>query len=166
MNKTKIDWCECACGCGKLIRPIDDRGRKISYAKGHRPSYGHHDMRGYKWVQIPGTGVKIQEHRYVMQNALGRRLEIDEVVHHINGIKDDNRLENLVLLKTEKHNHFHRPPKEYGNELVECECGCGVLFAKYDERGRIRRYASPSHAWKKPHGRGNPNRRSKQCQHG
>lgn len=43
-----------------------------------------------------GSGRMLQ-HRYVMQQAIGRPLEADETVHHINGDKLDNRLENLQL---------------------------------------------------------------------
>ena len=59
------------------------------------PKYYHITKQGYKQLVIDGK--KIFEHRFIMQEYLGRELTKDEQVHHINGNRLDNRLENLEL---------------------------------------------------------------------
>jgi hypothetical protein len=59
------------------------------------------NRQGYIEIRtVPGNGRKGKyklEHRLVMEQCLGRFLTSDETVHHKNGIRDDNRIENLEL---------------------------------------------------------------------
>ncbi|MGL4999435.1 MAG: HNH endonuclease signature motif containing protein [Cetobacterium sp.] len=56
----------------------------------------------YRWRWILATNKMTHEyqHRYVVEQHLGRKLLKHENVHHINGVRDDNRIENLELWST------------------------------------------------------------------
>ncbi len=83
--------------------PIGKSGRESP-----RWSGGVRISGGYRYIYMPdhprnkgrkvhGEYTYIREHRLVMEEALGRILRPGELVHHVNGDKLDNRLENLEL---------------------------------------------------------------------
>ena len=61
---------------------------------------------GYLLITIHGR--KILEHRYVMQQILGRPLEQNEIVHHINGDRLNNHPTNLILMSLAAHTKQHK----------------------------------------------------------
>lgn len=77
-------------------------------------------VQGYISIYSPehpyaNSNGRVMEHRLVMEKCLGRYLTKKECAHHINGIKDDNRIENLQLMSTGEHRILHNIGNKYGN---------------------------------------------------
>lgn len=69
----------------------------------------------------------VLHHRIVMENHLGRLLNPDEVVHHKNHNKQDNRLDNLEVLTMVEHAKLHQA--DSSRLWAECKCPvCGKVF--------------------------------------
>src|SRR3990167_9776089 len=81
----------------------------------------HTDQWGYKHLLVHPERKKGHryrpEHRLVWEAANGP-IPKGHVVHHINGVKDDNRLENLEVMPRKKHNHRH---DDHDRRILELE---------------------------------------------
>lgn len=110
-NSIPAGFKRCECGhCDELIRIGKiSSGVERRFKQGHGAYKGGRIIDGYGYVRIriPGhpdaINGYVREHRWVMEQYLGRYLESWEVIHHINGIKTDNRIENLHMLSASRH---------------------------------------------------------------
>lgn len=117
----------CACGCGKFISefkpcglPRYSRSKDGKfYISGHNPlpiRENHHNWKGGKIIDSNGYIMilkpdhpncdrygYVKEHRFIWEQANKRLLNRNEHIHHINGIRSDNRLENLIMLTSKVH---------------------------------------------------------------
>lgn len=103
-------------------------------------------MNKYKALKIKGK--RIDEHRLVMEQHLGRKLARLEIVHHKDGNCRNNVIENLELMSLSEHsrmhmsgksmNHLKRPIK-HGTSSGYCR-GCRCTSCKAHQSKRMRIY--------------------------
>jgi tellurite resistance-related uncharacterized protein len=103
-------------------KPSWNKGKSYKAGKQHwNWKGGRYKELGYILVYLPShpyadNDGRVREHRIVMEKHIGRYLSPKEVIHHINGVRDDNRIENLELLGSQSNhasNHGCDHLKEY-----------------------------------------------------
>lgn len=127
--------CSTICrGRHKTAISIGKRHVSGGYVVVHRPDHPMSDKAG-----------KLLEHRLIMSEHLGRLLEAHEVVHHKDGSRSNNAIENLELLQSHKeHAAVHAKESElyqlHKKGLLRCSA-CRIIkpFAAFDE-GKTMRY--------------------------
>ena len=108
---------------GRKASGWDYQGGNSSGRPGGRPrrqpGERWYDDGGYVMVKLD-PGPARHEHRLIMEDVLGRSLRKGESVHHINGVRDDNRPENLELWVG---------PIRYGQRAADITCcHCGMPY--------------------------------------
>lgn len=97
-----------------------ERIRK-AYTRTPRSTGRFTDQWGYVMVRTSnraGALAYTPEHILVAEQVLGRRLERGEIIHHINGVKSDNRPENLHICTRTEHMTIHKDLEALALELV------------------------------------------------
>lgn len=91
--------------CNKHYLLLRAREKGVETRPASNPAY-YTTSKGYRARKVSlGSRNKVRyewEHRNVMAEYIGRELLPDEEVHHINGVRDDNRIENLELWSTKQ----------------------------------------------------------------
>lgn len=94
------------------------RGKRKGRQNPHWKTGKWADKDGYVMVYSPNHpsvtyGCYVREHRLVMEKHIGRYLKKGEIIHHINGIKNDNRIENLIMIGSQSiHISEHNKKKQ------------------------------------------------------
>jgi hypothetical protein len=106
---------ETGCGPSTVRKYLHGFGLSLKYSRlgkqrgPNSPTWKgiHKNKSGYIMIHCPRTGKPRREHLVIMEESIGRSLLSNEVVHHCNGIRHDNRLGNLLLMDKHMHDTFH-----------------------------------------------------------
>ena len=88
---------------------------------------------GRRFIYMPShpnamNGKYVAEYRLLVEQNIGRYLNRNEVIHHLNGNPRDNRLENLAVMSQSDHAKIHNTGKRRGRWAMKYDCckSCGT----------------------------------------
>jgi len=97
-----------------MVRTLSEEHSRKLHAPRTRPFGSKRlDLDGHVLIKVLGRGW-IFEHRFVMEQHLGRRLLSTEIVHHKDFNPANNLLENLEIVTRSNHNRIHEEAKRSG----------------------------------------------------
>jgi hypothetical protein len=110
--------------CSLRCWNISQRGK----TRRPRTDYRYKHSGGYICVRVAPNIYEL-EHRVIVAKALARPLRRDEHVHHINGDRADNRLDNLLLVSASEHAKLHPDWPQYQRARMTLTCRwCGKKY--------------------------------------
>lgn len=157
MGRPKNGWfVKCInCGIDKYVNPSTKKGKynfcshkcqgiynykneickppinRMFAKKNPRFISGKYKSNGY--FILSNFGKRIPEHRYIIENNIGRKLLTNEVVHHKNGDKTDNRIENLEVMTRSEHKALRHPTRSNISMYDYCKT-CGKWIHKDNKK--------------------------------
>lgn len=95
---------------------------------------------GYLVVSLRENGKRMTRlvHRLAMEKHIGRKLHYNEVVHHRNGVKTDNSIENLEVMDRTEHSLHHAPESKTAQMGKNFWAGNNETHKKCKTCGRIK----------------------------
>lgn len=108
--------------------PVGKGTIKRYYGEDHPNWKGGHIARsGYKIVSKRGKH-NLYEHRVVAEQMIGRPLEPNEVVHHIDGNRSNNDPSNLMVMERREHDRLKDKTRRHYHTNDECEDAAVILY--------------------------------------
>jgi HNH endonuclease len=144
-RKNTAKFCSYSCTAKERYPRIKDKLTRPMNGKNHPMWKGGRNVntQGYIMIYSPEHPYKdnrncVREHRLVMEKHLGRFLLPEEVVHHKNEIKNDNRIENLQLLLKSEHDRLSAYLRKKKGRLKRNCLFCKKSFSTYPSLNRIK----------------------------